>query len=233
MAGAAVGAAAALLTGAPPGGALVLASAAAVGSLIPDLDEPGSTGSRALVRHAVPCAAFCAVATAADVVWSGGAPSWQRLTWLALLPAAALACVMILLPFALRALFGHRGATHSLAAAAACGLGARLLLALVHSAAPGAHASAARLAAFAVGGLTLGWVAGGIVPDACTPGGVPLFWPVTGRKVHLLPSCLRLRTGGLFESCVVAPACAVLFAACALTWLISYLGVSELRLIFH
>lgn len=39
--------------------------------------------------------------------------------------------------------------------------------------------------------------------DGCTRSGVPLFWPVWRRAVHLLPARLRVRTGGGMDTVVM------------------------------
>jgi membrane-bound metal-dependent hydrolase YbcI (DUF457 family) len=57
-----------------------------------------------------------------------------------------------------------------------------------------------------------GYIAGGfaigygmhIVADACTLAGVPALAPFTGRDIHLLPTGMRVRTGGMFEGLVFA-----------------------------
>lgn len=86
--------------------------------------------------------------------------------------------------------FGHRGALHSLVAAAAAALAVGL-----------AGGPALALAAGA------GYLAH-LLGDLLTPSGVPLLWPWPGRvRVPLV------RTGGLLERYVVFPVAALGFAA--------------------
>lgn len=53
--------------------------------------------------------------------------------------------------------------------------------------------------------------------DACTPSGVPLLWPLTNRRMHLLPHALRVRTGSMREK-------GVLLAMVAMTLVTAYRG---------
>lgn len=48
------------------------------------------------------------------------------------------------------------------------------------------------------GGLTVGYAAH-LAADACTPTGVRLFWPLSRRRVWLLPAGFRIRTGSARE----------------------------------
>jgi inner membrane protein len=89
------------------------------------------------------------------------------------------------IPLRLLILLGHRGLTHALVAA----LGAAAL---------------AWLAAPAFGaGVGIGYLAH-LAADACTPSGVPLLAPLTGRRLHLLPRRARIPTGSLRELAVAA-----------------------------
>lgn len=81
------------------------------------------------------------------------------------------------------ALLGHRGPMHSLAAVAVVGM-------------------LATPAALVVGwppvlALALGY-ASHLAADACTPSGVPLFYP-TRMRYHLLPKQMRIATGSAAE----------------------------------
>jgi len=88
----------------------------------------------------------------------------------------------------------HRGITHSIAATllvwAVCALFSQPLI-----------------SAAVVGGY-----ASHLLLDGCTPAGVPLFWP-NRTKVHLLPSGLRVRTGGFAERGVALAMVALLFVS--------------------
>jgi inner membrane protein len=79
----------------------------------------------------------------------------------------------------------HRGITHTVPAVAVVLLVASLLVApivaLVVSMAYASH----------------------LVLDACTPSGVPLAWPLTDARIHLLPKPLRVRTGSFREKGVL------------------------------
>jgi membrane-bound metal-dependent hydrolase YbcI (DUF457 family) len=89
------------------------------------------------------------------------------------------------IPLRLLILLGHRGLTHSLVAA-------------------GGFAALAWLAAPAFGaGLAIGYLAH-LAADACTPSGVPLLAPLSGRRFHLLPRRGRIPTGSLRELAVAA-----------------------------
>ena len=63
-------------------------------------------------------------------------------------------------------------------------------------------------AALAVGaGVGIGYAAH-LAADACTPGGVSLWAPLSGRRVWLLPPRARIPTGSLREAAVAAAAVA-------------------------
>ncbi len=114
-----------------------------------------------------------------------------------LLGAAGAALRLPFLAFA--ALVPHRGITHSaLACAVAAGVAALL-------AAPVGGG-----AGFAVGaGVGIGYAAH-LAADACTPGGVTLWAPVSRQRVRLLPRRACIRTGSLREAALGAGALAVL-----------------------
>jgi inner membrane protein len=82
----------------------------------------------------------------------------------------------------------HRTLTHSVIALAAVG------------------AAALMLGIFAVS-FAAGY-ASHIAADMTTRNGVPLFYPLWGRRLHLLPPGFRLMTGGLIES-LFATGCTV------------------------
>jgi membrane-bound metal-dependent hydrolase YbcI (DUF457 family) len=119
-----------------------------------------------------------------------------------LVGATGAALRLPLLAFAV--LVPHRGVTHSvLACAAAAGFAA-----LVAAPIGGAAALAAG------GGVGIGYAAH-LAADGCTPGGVSLWAPLSGR-VWLLPPRARIPTGSLREAAlatmVVAALAVVLFA---------------------
>ena len=87
---------------------------------------------------------------------------------------------------------GHRALTHTLMAVALASLPA---LGLYFVAGPTAICKVAL--AFAVGYLSH------VMADALTVSGVPLWWPVSERRFHLLPRGLRMRTGSLMEYAVI------------------------------
>jgi inner membrane protein len=98
------------------------------------------------------------------------------------------------LPLRLLILLGHRGLTHSL-------VGCVVATGLCWLLAPALGAGVA------IGFLTH------VAADACTPSGVPLFAPLSGRKRHLLPRRLRVPTGSWRELAVAAALIAGTLAA--------------------
>jgi membrane-bound metal-dependent hydrolase YbcI (DUF457 family) len=106
------------------------------------------------------------------------------------------------LPLRVLIVLPHRGPTHSLIG---CALAATLAGLLVSMVAPGLVAAAA--AGVAVGSLA--HVAG----DACTPGGVPLHWPMSRRRRWLLPAWARIPTGSLREYAMTALLSAAMLGA--------------------
>jgi inner membrane protein len=97
------------------------------------------------------------------------------------------------LPLRLLILLGHRGLTHSLVAVAGVTAAAFALASLV------APDWADEIAL----GVGLG-VLSHVLTDACTPSGVPLLAPLSGRRYHLLPRPARIPTGSLRELAVAA-----------------------------
>jgi membrane-bound metal-dependent hydrolase YbcI (DUF457 family) len=115
------------------------------------------------------------------------------------LVVAALAAVLRLPLVVFALLSRHRGATHSLAA---CGVLAAL--AVVIAAAFGGPVAAL------VAGCAVGYCAH-VLADGCTPSGVGLWRPFSGRRVRLLPRGARIPTGSFREAmlAVVAATAAV------------------------
>jgi inner membrane protein len=83
---------------------------------------------------------------------------------------------------------GHRAATHTLTALLVVGLFAWKV-------------EQPWALAFAVGYLAH------IVADMLTHAGVPLFWPISDRRIHLLPGPLRVTTGSFIEYLVTIAVC--------------------------
>jgi inner membrane protein len=89
----------------------------------------------------------------------------------------------------------HRALTHS---AVACGAATALAALIASPAGPDA--------ALVVGcGVALGY-SSHVAADACTPGGVSLWAPLSRRRVWLLPSRARIPTGGVREALVAGTA---------------------------
>ena len=105
------------------------------------------------------------------------------------------------LPLRALVLLPHRGPTHSPAGGALAAALAGLLVARV---APG-------LAVAAAAGIAVGWLAH-VAADACTPGGVPLHWPLSRRRRWLVPPRARIPTGSLREYAAVTLAAAAFTA---------------------
>ncbi|MCL4251787.1 MAG: metal-dependent hydrolase [Anaerolineae bacterium] len=82
----------------------------------------------------------------------------------------------------------HRGITHTLLAFVAVGVGSSQLLPLYH-AIP----------------VIIGY-GSHLVADAMTRSGIPFWYPLYKKPVHLLPSFMRLRTNGLVEHLIGAAA---------------------------
>jgi membrane-bound metal-dependent hydrolase YbcI (DUF457 family) len=102
------------------------------------------------------------------------------------------------LPLRALILLGHRGPTHSLFAAALVAAAVDLLAGAIPAA-----------------GLAIGYVAH-IAGDACTPGGVPAWAPLSRRRHWLLPGPARIPTGSLREYVFAGLFTAALVAAVAL-----------------
>jgi membrane-bound metal-dependent hydrolase YbcI (DUF457 family) len=122
--------------------------------------------------------------------------------------SARLAGALVRLPLRLLVLLPHRGITHSLFA---CALATTVAGALVSFVAP-------ELALAAAAGAGIGYAAH-LAGDACTPGGVALWAPLSRRRRWLLPACARIPTGSLREI-----AAAVLLAAISLAAIVVLTG---------
>jgi len=68
-----------------------------------------------------------------------------------------------------------------------------------------------------------------ITGDELTKDGCPFFWPITDRKYHLLPSCLRFTTGTWPENLVLTPLLAVTLAWLALWAMGAHLDPAAVR----
>ena len=97
------------------------------------------------------------------------------------------------LPLRLLVMLPHRGITHSLFA---CAVAAAVAGGLVSLLAP-------TLAAAAAAGAGIGYAAH-VAGDACTPGGVALWAPLSRRRRWLLPAFARIPTGSLRETAAAA-----------------------------
>lgn len=106
-----------------------------------------------------------------------------------------------LLTFAL--LVRHRGFTHALVACAAVSVLVAMAVAVVGG--PG-------LGGLVGLGVAVGYGAH-LAADACTPGGAPLWWPLSTRRIWLLPKQLRIPTGSWRELPVAVAAAALGLAA--------------------
>lgn len=115
---------------------------------------------------------------------------------------------LVRLPLRVLVLLPHRGITHSLFA---CVLTAVVAGAVVSLVAP-------ELAPAAAAGAGIGYAAH-IAGDACTPGGVALWAPLSRRRRWLLPAPARIPTGSLREF-----AAAILLAALSLAAIVALAG---------
>jgi inner membrane protein len=106
------------------------------------------------------------------------------------------------LPLRLFVVLPHRGPTHSLLG---CVIAAGLTALVASHLAPSVAVAGA--AGIAVGSLAH------ILGDACTPGGVPLTWPLSRRRHWLLPAPARIPTGSVRECALAALLTAALSAA--------------------
>jgi membrane-bound metal-dependent hydrolase YbcI (DUF457 family) len=115
--------------------------------------------------------------------------------------ALAAVSAVLRLPLVVVALLArHRGLSHSVAACGLLGVVAALLA-----------ASVGGLGAAVAGGCWCGYCAH-VLADACTPSGVCLWWPVSRRRVWLLPRLVRIRTGSLREALLASGAATVAVA---------------------
>jgi inner membrane protein len=148
-------------------------------------------------------------AAAAGAIWGSWLPDADRLGarvhrrgWVARrhLAVAALGAVLRLPLVVFALLARHRGLSHTLAACGLLAAVAGLLAAVLGG-----------VGAAAAAGCALGYCAH-VLADACTPSGVPLWWPVSRRRVWLVPRPLRIRTGSLREALLALAAATVAVA---------------------
>jgi len=165
---------------------------AALGSLLPDLDEPGSLvsnlprASRGVVRSTL---------RAKGVEGAARLLIEMFLMFINLFTRALSGVVRTLA-------FGHRGATHWLITA--------LVLSL-----------AAAVSGWFIGFPALGlWLfigyASHLALDAMTISGLEMFQPLTSRTIHLLPKPMWIRTGSLVDS--LLGSCFGMVIAAAIFW---------------
>jgi hypothetical protein len=153
-----------------------LPAAAVAGALLPDIDEPNATVAR------LPTIASGAVRDAA-----GRGPIRRALVLLVELLARAVEALTVALAGSVKARLAHRGPVHSLAVCLVLTL--LIVLALAVARAPCAPRWAG--AAFGLGYLSH------LIGDGLTGRGVPLWWPVSARRVCLGPAVLRAFVGRL------------------------------------
>src|SRR3954454_5485701 len=101
--------------------------------------------------------------------------------------------LLLRLPLRVLVVLPHRGPTHSLFG---CAVAAAVAAALTSLIAP-------ELAPLVAVGLATGYLAH-IAGDACTPGGVPLWAPLSRRRRWLLPRPARVPTGSVCEYALTA-----------------------------
>lgn len=111
---------------------------------------------------------------------------------------------------AIKALFGHRGLTHSIVFVLSIGILLLLLSAfgveklsgipLVSSFVKGLDEAVLEIFIF---GIVIGCVLH-LMGDMLTPSGVPLLLPFSARNFHLTPAFLRFKTGGIWDYAVGA-----------------------------
>ena len=112
---------------------------------------------------------------------------------------AAAGAVLRLPMYAFAALVPHRTVTHSALGCAVAGGLASLL----------AYPAGAGLALMVGAGVAIGYAAH-VAADACTPGGVCLWAPISQERVWLLPPRARIPTGSLREVALAAMVAAAL-----------------------
>src|SRR4051812_37451382 len=101
--------------------------------------------------------------------------------------------LLVRLPLRVLIVLPHRGPTHSLFG---CAIAAAVVAALTSLVAP-------ELVPPVAAGLSIGYLAH-IAGDGCTPGGVPLWAPVSRRRRWLLPRPARVPTGSVCEYALTA-----------------------------
>ena len=138
----------------------------------------------------------------AGAAWAGsllpdadlaGARMYRRTRLERRAPLLWLAGLVLRLPVRLLTLLPHRGPTHSVLACVLvtvlCGVAMRLV--------------DPALAPAAAAGVAIGYGAH-LAADACTPSGVPLWAPFSGRRRWLLPARARIKTGSAREYLALA-----------------------------
>jgi len=149
------------------------AIAAAAGSLAPDLDHPSSLASLSIPASLITYAGvFLAVRsyeithpTAFSFGLSQLGPGWVAAAWISLMAGFGL----LILSFALGAMFGHRGPVHSVFFGLCASVLVLLALAIVNA------------PLWLAGWFAWGWWAH-LAADAMTPAGLShVLWPITER----------------------------------------------------
>jgi hypothetical protein len=181
-----------------PANAAWFVAASAVGSLVPDFDEPGSMISNA---------PRITGALARRLLRRVGIGPLRPLAWLAGIAVLAAATLLNGVSRFCSSVFrwlalGHREGSHWLPVWVAASAAVYLLTVAQCGVWPGVG--------FALGFLTH------LVADGLTKVGLPLV-PGTGGRLHLLPRPLRIRTGGRVETAVTVAYTAVLGAVLGVT----------------
>jgi len=166
-----------------------LPAAAALGGLLPDIDEP-----RSMIAH-LPGKGRN---VACEATGSGAVAGLLNLV--VNLVTGMLEAVTVALAAFVKSMLGHRGATHSLALALGTTVATTLAVVVLSGV---AEANTGFRIPLHVGpALGLGYLSH-LVTDGMTQSGVPLLWPLTKKRVRMLPKPLAVRTGGFLDWAVM------------------------------
>lgn len=186
-------------------GLLVGVVVAGGGALLPDLDHPGSTASRALGPVSGVLSNVIAAVSGGHRQGTHsllGVAAFTVATFLADLAGTPARAVVAAFLLVLASAGLHlRLARPALIHLTLCVVGSAILIATVPAVSAGVLPAAVAIGA-----------AAHLAGDALTREGVPILWPVRRDRVHIA----TLSTGGLIEQLVIGPA--MLVAAGAATW---------------
>lgn len=166
---------------------------ATLGGLLPDIDEPRST-----VSHLPGKGRKVGRSLVQEFVGKKGLLP-GILEFLVRLVTGAMEMVTVGIATFIRAVLGHRGAVHSLS------MGFLVTAVVTAGIVVGIPALNAQWETVS---LDVPWIAGPalgvgylahLLTDMLTKGGVPLWWPISKKRVRLLPRTLAFRTGGIFD----------------------------------